>query len=95
MTIDIWCGNMKVSDHSGNTGVDRRIILKWMRKKNAGRKRSASIWLRVGTCRLRNVRDVSLPPAERNGLLINKESAPLSKSVSHPTKGSSHLSIFT
>jgi hypothetical protein len=64
MTTDVWCGNIKVSGHLGNRGVGR-IILKWMCKKHVGRTRTGSIWLRVGTCRLRNVRDVSLPPAER------------------------------
>jgi len=43
MTTDIWCGNIKVCDHSENTSVDRRIILKRMRKKIAGRKRTGSI----------------------------------------------------
>jgi hypothetical protein len=99
MATDIWCGNITVSDHLGNTGIDRKIILKWMCKKHAGRTRIASIWLRVGTCRLRNVRDVSLPPAEQvapqQGVCsIKLASRSVSQSYTR-LRASSHLSIYT
>jgi len=95
MTTDIWCGNIKVSDHLGNKGVDRRIILKWMCKKHAGRTRTGSTWLRVETCRFRNVWDVSLPPAERVVPLQEVCSIKLASQSYTRLRASSHLSIFT
>jgi hypothetical protein len=98
-TTDIWCGNIKASDHLGNTGVDRRIILKWVRKKHAGRTLTGSVWLRVGICWLRNVRDVSLPPAKRvapQQVVCSIKFVIQSVGQSYTRlRASSHLSIFT
>jgi hypothetical protein len=44
-----WCGNLRVRHHLGDTGVDGRIILKWMfRKYNVG-VRNGSSWFRIVT----------------------------------------------
>jgi hypothetical protein len=31
--IGCWCGNPKEKDHLGDTGIDQRIILRWIFKK--------------------------------------------------------------
>jgi len=41
-----WCRNLKERDHLEDTGLDRRIILKWVLKQ--GWVWTGLIWLRTG-----------------------------------------------
>jgi len=45
----IWWGNLKERDHLGETGVDKRIILKWIFRKWDVELLTGSSWLRIGT----------------------------------------------
>jgi hypothetical protein len=42
-------GVLKERDHMKDTGVDAKIILKWILKAYDGRGWSGLIWLRIGT----------------------------------------------
>ena len=45
-----WRGNLRKRDHLEGPVVDGRIILRWInRKRDGGRARTGSIWLRIGT----------------------------------------------
>jgi hypothetical protein len=45
----VWSGNLRERDHLEHTGVDGRIILRWIfRKWNVGLGTGSS-WLRIGT----------------------------------------------
>jgi hypothetical protein len=44
-----WSVNPNGRDHSEDLGVDERITLKWMLKKQSGRVLTGCIWLRIGT----------------------------------------------
>jgi hypothetical protein len=46
---EFWCGDLREGDHLGNTGVDGRIILKWIFKKWDEMAWLGLIWLRIGT----------------------------------------------
>jgi hypothetical protein len=41
--------NLKGRDHMEDLGIDRRIILEWILKKQVGRVWNEFIWLRTGT----------------------------------------------
>jgi len=41
--------NMRERDHSGNPGVDGRIILRWIFRKRDVRAWTRLIWFRIGT----------------------------------------------
>ena len=42
-------GNLRKGDHWGDSGVDERIILRWIIRKWDGRAWTGLIWLRIGT----------------------------------------------
>jgi hypothetical protein len=42
-----WCGNLRERDHLGDTGVDGRIILRWIFRKWDVGISTGSIWLRI------------------------------------------------
>ena len=44
-----WRGNLRERDHLENTGVDGRIILRWISRKWDVRAWTGSMWLRTGT----------------------------------------------
>jgi hypothetical protein len=48
MHTGCWWGDLREGDHLGDTGVDRRIILKWIFKKWDGTWTGLR-WLRIGT----------------------------------------------
>jgi len=43
-----WWGNLRERDHLGNTGVDGKIILRWIFRKWNVRVCTGSSWLRIG-----------------------------------------------
>jgi len=45
----LWWGNLRERDHLEHTGVDGRIILRWISRKWDVEAWTKSIWLRVGT----------------------------------------------
>jgi len=47
--IELWWGNLGERDHWRDTGVDGRIILRWIFKKWDVRVWTGSSWLRIGT----------------------------------------------
>jgi hypothetical protein len=47
--IAFWCGKLKIRDHLEDTGVDGRVMLKWILKESVGRFYSGLICLRLGT----------------------------------------------
>jgi len=44
----IWWGNLRERDHLGDTGVDERIMLRWIFKKWHVGAWTESSWLRIG-----------------------------------------------
>jgi hypothetical protein len=44
-----WWGNLRERDHSGDPGVDGRIILRWIFRKWEGIAGTGWSWLRIGT----------------------------------------------
>jgi hypothetical protein len=44
-----WWGNLRERDHSGDQGVDGRIILRYTFRKWGVGVRTESSWLRIGT----------------------------------------------
>jgi hypothetical protein len=44
-----WWGNLREWDHLGDTGVDGRIILRWIFSKWDVELWTGSSWLRIGT----------------------------------------------
>ena len=44
----IWWGNLREIDHLGDTGVDERIMLRWIFKKWHVGAWTESSWLRIG-----------------------------------------------
>jgi hypothetical protein len=44
MHAKFWSGNLKGKDHSGDKGVDKRIILEWILKEKDGK-----VWLKIDT----------------------------------------------
>jgi hypothetical protein len=44
-----WRGNLRERDHLEDPGIGRRIILKWIFKKQNGVVWTGSIWLMIGT----------------------------------------------
>ena len=44
-----WWGNLKERDHLGDSGVDGRIILRWIFRKLDVGVWTGLTWLRVGT----------------------------------------------
>jgi len=44
-----WWGNLRERDHLGDSGVDRRVILRRIFMKWDVGLRSGSSWLRIGT----------------------------------------------
>jgi len=43
----LWWGNLKERDHLGDTGVNRRIILRWIFGKLDVEEWTGSSWLRI------------------------------------------------
>jgi hypothetical protein len=41
--------NPNGKDHLNNSGVDRKILLKWVIKDKGGRVRTGFSWLRIGS----------------------------------------------
>jgi len=44
-----WWGNLREIDHLEDTGIDRRIILRWIFRKWDVGVWTGSSWLRIGT----------------------------------------------
>ena len=44
-----WLGNLRVRDHLGDLGIDRRIILRWIFRKWGVGVWTGLSWLRIGT----------------------------------------------
>jgi hypothetical protein len=44
-----WWGNLRVRDHFGDPGVDRRIILRWIFRQWDVVVWNGFSWLRIGT----------------------------------------------
>jgi hypothetical protein len=44
----VWWGNLRERDHSGDPGVDGRILLRWILRKCDMRVWIGSSWLRIG-----------------------------------------------
>jgi hypothetical protein len=45
----VWWGNLRVSDHWGEPGIDGRIILRWIFRKWDVVVLTRSSWFRIGT----------------------------------------------
>ena len=48
MYTEFWWGNLKERDHMEDSGVDGRIILRWIFSKWDVRSWIGLIWLRIG-----------------------------------------------
>jgi len=46
---EFWWGNLREKDHLEDSGVDGRIILRWIFRKCDVRVGTGSIWFRIGT----------------------------------------------
>jgi hypothetical protein len=44
-----WWGNLRVTDHFEDPGVDGRLILRWIFRKRDVGLWTGSSWLRIGT----------------------------------------------
>jgi len=49
-----WWGNVWERDHLEDTGIDGRMILRWIFRKNDVRAWTGMIWIGVGTCEYGN-----------------------------------------
>ena len=47
--IGFWWGNTRERDHWGDSGVDGRIILRWIFRKRYVGVWTGSSWFRIGT----------------------------------------------
>jgi hypothetical protein len=49
-----WWGNARERDNLGDTGLDERVILRWIFRKCDVGVWTGSSWLRIGTCECGN-----------------------------------------
>jgi len=47
--IGFWWGNLRERDRLGDSGIDRRIILRWIFRKWEMGVQTGLSWLRIGT----------------------------------------------
>jgi len=49
MRTGFWWGKARERDHLENTGVDERVVIKWILRKSVEKTWIGLIWLRLGT----------------------------------------------